>query len=308
MDAVDILKVCLRRWYVMLPILLGAAGVSYQLLQAEETTYTAAASYGLVQPALSGEEDKKEANPLGDGGNALVGAAIEAQLNSRETQSELGSDGIRGWGPGNPVNHRSYYVQIPQFETTYEVRAWGENEQEVRAVIDRVIEAAPDIADELQVRAGVPPPQRYQPFVLAPTQVDELPATSGMKLVIAVMGVGLMMGAAWSIVADRGLRWRQAHRQATRPVGDSLQQGAPDLPVAAAARSDASRDGPPPDSGGAAPSAKPDAGSQQSTGSSRGTAGGNGAASGGTSRGRPRGRPGGNATATKVGAKPANRR
>ena len=49
MDVVDILKVCFRRWYVMLPILLGAVGVSYQLVQTQETTFTAAASYGLVQ-------------------------------------------------------------------------------------------------------------------------------------------------------------------------------------------------------------------------------------------------------------------
>ena len=144
MDAVDVIKVCIRRWYVMLPILLGAAGVGYQLVQSSETTYTAAASYGLVQPGLTpGEQDR--ANPLGPDGGALVGAALEAQLTSRETQLELGSKLTRGWGPGDPVNHRSYDVGIPPYETTYEVRAWGEDEEEVRAVIDRVIAAAPDI-------------------------------------------------------------------------------------------------------------------------------------------------------------------
>ena len=56
MDAVDILKVCVRRWYIMLPILLGAAGVSYQLAQAQHTTYTAYASYGLVQSGASAPE------------------------------------------------------------------------------------------------------------------------------------------------------------------------------------------------------------------------------------------------------------
>ena len=107
-------------------------------------------------------------------------------------------------------------MEIPQFESTYEVRAWGEDEQEVRDVVEPVVAAAPDITDELQVRANVPPPQRYQPFVLAPTQVEMLPSTGWVKLVIAVMGVGLLMGAAWSVVVDRILRQLERRRAASR--------------------------------------------------------------------------------------------
>lgn len=220
MDAVDILKICFRRWYVMLPILLGAAGVSYQLLASQETTYTAATSYGLVQPRLSpATGTAEERNPLGTDDSALVGAALEAQLNSRATQEELGGDTTRGWGPGEVEDGSRYSVKIPMYETTYEVRAWGTDEQEVRAVVNRVIEAAPEIADELQARAGAPAAVRYEPFVLAPTQVDVLSSTSGTKLVIAVMGVGVLVGAAWSVVADRLLRQRTpVKRMASRPV------------------------------------------------------------------------------------------
>ena len=63
MDAVDILKICFRRWYVMLPILIGAAGVSYQLVEAQETTYTAAASYGLVAAAADVGHERGGAQP-----------------------------------------------------------------------------------------------------------------------------------------------------------------------------------------------------------------------------------------------------
>jgi hypothetical protein len=233
MDAVDILKICLRRWYVMLPILIGAAGVSYQLVKSQETTYTAAASYGLVQPRLTSGPGTGERNPLGTDDSDLVGAALEAQLNSRATQEELGSENTRGWGPGEADNGSSYSVKIPMFETTYEVRAWGSDEQEVEAVVDRVLKAAPAIADELQSRAGAPAVVRYEPFVLAPTQVDELPATSTMKLVIAVMGVGGLVGAAWSIVADRLLRRRK------RPAEpEDADDATPDEPRLAPVRSD----------------------------------------------------------------------
>jgi len=225
MDAVDILKVCIRRWYVMLPILLGAAGVSYQLAQAQEPSYTAAVSYGLVQPSLA-PGDNESANPMGSAADILVGEALEAQLNSGETQEELGGGATRGWGPGEVVNNRYYSVRIPQFETTYEVRAWGEDEAEVRAVVDRVIEAAPDITDELQIRAGVPPPLRWEPFVLATPQVAELPSTGWLKLALAVMGVAILMGAAWSVVVDRILRGR-AQRE-SRAVDEGPDDGRDD--------------------------------------------------------------------------------
>lgn len=219
----------------MLPILLGAAGVSYQLMQLQETTYTAATSYGLVQPQLaSGTSVTGQQNPFGPEGSALVGAALEAQLNSRQTQQELGSPATRGWGPGEAENDSAYAVKIPQFETTYEVRAWGGDKEAVRAVVDRVIEAAPRIANDLQTRAGAPPGVRYEPFVLAPTQVDVLPPTSGVKLVIAVMGVGMLVGAAWSIVADRLLRRPKAMaRQAAASIGAAAPPEPPGSPQAA---------------------------------------------------------------------------
>jgi hypothetical protein len=219
MDALDILKVCLRRWYIMLPILLGAAGVSFQLVQAEQTTFTAYASYGLIQSDRSPEDvngDEADPNPLGANDGALIGAALEAQLNSRETQDKLGTDETRGWGAGEVENGLSYVVRIPQFESSYEVRAWGEDERAVRDVVNRVLEAAPGIADELQDRAGAPPSGRYQPFIFAATQANQLPSASGIKLVIAVMGIGVLMGAAWSIVADRILRQVESRRAASR--------------------------------------------------------------------------------------------
>lgn len=198
----------------MLPVLLGAAGVGYQLLQAQVTTYTAATSYGLVQPGVEGVAPR---NPLGEEGSALVGAALEAQLNSRQMQDRLGSEATRGWGPGEVDDGSFYSVEIPQFETTYEVRAWGDDQQAVSDVVNRVIEAAPRISDGLQSRVGVPLEARYEPFVLAPVQASALPSTSGKKLVVAVMGVGVLVGAAWSIVVDRVLRRRTPARRQAPP-------------------------------------------------------------------------------------------
>ena len=186
-----------------------------------------------MQPRLpGGTATTGERNPLGTDDDALVGAALEAQLNSRETQRELGNGTTRGWGPGEVDDGSAYSVGIPQFETTYEVRAWGTDEGEVRDVVNRVIEAASGIVDELQTRAGAPEAVRYEPFVLAPTQVDELPPTAGTKLVIAVMGVGVLVGAAWSIVADRLLRRRTTRSPQDPPSAGAAGPPEPDGPPA----------------------------------------------------------------------------
>ena len=221
MDALDILKVCLRRWYIMLPILFGAAGVSLQLVQAEQTTFTAYASYGLIQSERSPSDVNgatADPNPLGANDGALIGAALEAQLNSREAQTKLGTDKTRGWGPGEVENGSSYVVRIPPYESSYEVRAWGEDETAVRDVVNRVLGAAPGMADELQDRAGAPSSGRYEPFIFAATQADQQPSASGIKLVVAVMGIGVLMGAVWSIVADRILRQLESRSAASRPA------------------------------------------------------------------------------------------
>lgn len=243
MDAVDILRICLRRWYVMVPVLLGAAGASFQLVQAQETTYTAAASYGLVQPRLAEEQSSGGGgNPLGADGSTLVGAALEAQLSSRETQGLLGSDATRGWGPGQAEDGSSYSVEIPLYETTYEVRAYGADEESVRDVVNRVVEAAPGIAGDVQSRIGVPDGLRYEPFVLGPTQTEVVPSASGKKLVVAVMGLGVLVGAAWSVVVDRAMRHRAARAAPVPPRAPGVVAQRPllrarpdddDLPVGA---------------------------------------------------------------------------
>ena len=47
-DALDVLKVCLRRWYVVLPVVLLSLAAGLGLALQQKPTYTASGSYALV--------------------------------------------------------------------------------------------------------------------------------------------------------------------------------------------------------------------------------------------------------------------
>ena len=151
MDAGDILKVCFRRWYVMLPILVGAAGISYQLIQSQETGYTAATSYGLVEPRLAGPASRSATRSAT---TRLVGAALEAQLNSRETQLELGSDATQGGDRGRRATAR-LLGEDPQFRRRTR-SAWGRAPTGGADVVDRVLEEAPQSLTSSRPARGLP--------------------------------------------------------------------------------------------------------------------------------------------------------
>ena len=225
MDTVDILKICLRRWYVMLPILLGAMGVSYQMVQAQETTFTAATSYGLVQPGTSRWLASEPRQPPRRRRQRPGRRRPEA----RTTPARRGAAWQRRHarlGPGGVDNDSSYSVQIPEAD---DVRGscLGRGREGRPRRREPCGRGRPGIARQLQSQVDVPAEMRYEPFILAPTQSEALPSTSGKKLVVAVMGVGVLMGAAWSIMADRALR-RLGPVEAARPCpGPASSSGRP---------------------------------------------------------------------------------
>ena len=128
---------------------------------------------------------------------------------SRKTQVELGGTGNSGTAPGEAVDGTLFTVlPPPQGTATYYVKTWGPDEKGVRAVLDGVLAAASAKTADIQKKAGAPEQSQYTTFVTAPTQVTELPAQSGTKMILAVAAIGLLAGAALSLVVDRTIKRR----------------------------------------------------------------------------------------------------
>lgn len=228
MDALDVLKVCLRRWYVMLPVLVLALGAGVGLAQNQEQQYTASGSFALVythgEDIKPNEVDPRGANPLAGENARLLGEALVSAYMSKPRQEDLGKSGTSGVAPGDPDNGTSFSVSLPENSQSYRVEAWGPDPEAVKDVVNAVIASAPDLADQIQERAGATLASRYTTFTTAPTQVSDLPPPSKVKLVVTLVGVGVLAGAALSIIADRMLYRRRRQRAdrapATGPAAD----------------------------------------------------------------------------------------
>jgi hypothetical protein len=218
-DALDVLKVCLRRWYVVLPVLLLSLAAGLGLASQQQPTYTAAGSYALVyhSPAKVKEgEDPTGPNPLATDGAVVLGEALVADFMSGASQATYGGVGNSGTAPREPKDGTSYTVDLPEGSQSYVVQTWGKDPDSLRRVVDSVLAAAPERAAQIQDRAGAPTKSQYTTFVTGPTQLTKLPTTSIPKLIIAMLGVGILAGSALSLVVDRLVQSRK-NSAARRP-------------------------------------------------------------------------------------------
>jgi hypothetical protein len=216
-DALDVLKVCLRRWYVLIPVVLLSLAAGLGLAQQQKPTYTAFGSYALVYHSpqtTSQRRDPLAANPLAGNGAVLLGEALAADFMSSGSQATFGGVGHSGTAPREAVDGSSYSVSLPEGSQSYLVQTWGKDPDGLRTVVDSVLAAAPERAAQIQDRAGAPERSQYTTFVTGSTQLTKLPPTSRLKLIIAMLGVGILAGSALSLVIDRLGRSRKNRRAA----------------------------------------------------------------------------------------------
>ncbi len=225
MDALDVLKVCLRRWYVVLPVVLLSLAAGLGLASQQKPTYTAVGSYALVyhSPANVKEgEDPTGPNPLATDGAVVLGEALVADLMSGPSQTTFGGVGNSGTAPREPTDGTSFTVDLPDGSQSYVVQTWGTDPESLRRVVDSVLTATPGRAAQIQDRAGAPKKSQYTTFVTGSTQLTRLPSTSTTKLIVAMLGVGILTGSALSLVVDRLARSRKD--RAARRVPQSRQR------------------------------------------------------------------------------------
>ena len=222
MDALDVLKVCLRRWYVVLPVVLLSLAAGLGLASQQKPTYTAVGSYALVYHSptqLKEGEDPTELNPLATNGAVVLGEALVADFMSGASQTTFGGVGNSGTAPREPTDGTSYTVDLPDGSQSYVVQTWGKDPESLRRVIDSVLAAAPGRAAQIQDRAGAPKKSQYTTFVTGSTQLTRLPSTSTTKLIVAMLGVGILAGSALSLVVDRLARSRKDRAAKRVPQG-----------------------------------------------------------------------------------------
>lgn len=228
MDPYDVFMTALRRWYITVPIVALAIAAAVVIAEQQQPVYRGTAGYALVPKppanvAPVAPDASKQSNPLAADNARVLGEALVADLMQRDTQQVLGSPATRGFPPGGDDDGSSYVVARPEGSQSYLVEAWGTDVSTIRAVLTRVLDAAPRTTATIQSRAGATPASWFSPFVTNEVQVVALPLPSRTKLVVGLGALGLMAGAAGAVLLERA---RQRRRTLGREL-DGIPHDAP---------------------------------------------------------------------------------
>lgn len=225
MDTLDVLRICVKRWFVFLPILLLAYYASQSLSSDRQPVYSATGSFAVIyHPTTAlkpGQADPRQLNPLAAGGGSLLKQALLTDLRSPGTQRQLAAPGVSGTSPSTAADGSLFEVTSTATSATVGIATYGPSQDAVAGTVNRVLAASSAKARQMQDRAGAPAAGRLDTFVTLPTQTTVLPPASKLKLVIAIMAAGLIAGAGLSLLVDRLLsKWRlRRAKTASRPRG-----------------------------------------------------------------------------------------
>lgn len=224
MDALDVLLVAARRWYVFLSVVLLSVFAGLGLAQERQPTYAATGDFAVIyrHPAelKPNQADPRLANPLTQ--DNLLKTAIVADLRSAQSQAELAAPGVLGTDPSTAPDGSRFTLVTDRASVTVTVRAYGPDRADVLRTVRAVLTASSQRAAALQDRVGAPEAGRLTTFITLPAQVVTIPPASAMKLLIGVIGVGVVTGAALSLLVDRLMTRRRLRRAAVEaaPPGD----------------------------------------------------------------------------------------
>jgi hypothetical protein len=229
-DALDIGRVCLRRWYVCLPLIVLALVAGYSYSKSRPYTYTGTGGVAVVPPAVvttklpngtTQTTNPADDNPLAQaGGTQLLQGALVSDLASTTAQQNLVA----------PGSDTTFTVSVQQYIQIVTVTATGSDEAAVRETVERVLAAAPQRLEAIQKTANAPDSSLFRTALVTPAQITDIAPPSKIKLIGAFGIVGALVGAALSVLIDRRANRRRS------PTPTAL--AAAPAPPAPASRSD----------------------------------------------------------------------
>lgn len=199
MDFWEFLRILLRRWYVVVPVLLVAAGLGVTLPERVPPTYTATGTMLVVGPNDGATEVDNPFRAVGLGGNA---EALAILAGDKASKSAVESAGLS----------TAYSVeQVSLNSPTLVVEAEAGSPEAATETVDFLIDEISTRFEALQAGAAVEPPAFLQVQRLSGEAVPAAVYTGRLRtlLLIAVVGV---VTAAMAALAVEGWARRSGRR------------------------------------------------------------------------------------------------
>lgn len=139
MDVIEIARTVLRRWYVMVPVLLVTAGLAYTIVSTAESEYETTGSFLMTDVAMAGQG--------AEGASVSLSPQIVAEIAQgdevRQTVTEAGGAA-------------DYEVVAGSEAGLLRIQAVGSAEQSTALTVQLVIEQIDRLLAERQEAAGIP--------------------------------------------------------------------------------------------------------------------------------------------------------
>jgi hypothetical protein len=226
MDLWDLTRLLLRRWYFALPILLVSALVAVLMAGSVEPDYRATGNAVLI-PAPGDPSDAEARaqnkpitrpnNPWGDLGFNALGQAAILQVMRQETLAQFRSAGLS----------ESITVQMDIRSPIFIIEAVGTSPAQATATVRAVIKELTDEVAAQQASYGVMAQDTITTRVLTDGSDVETVTSKVKRVLVVIVGLGVLLTMAGTIGIDVLLRWLRSRR---RPTGDDGPPGAEEEP------------------------------------------------------------------------------
>ncbi|MET7424106.1 hypothetical protein [Dactylosporangium sp. NPDC005555] len=217
MDLWDLAKLMGRRWYLMAPmIILTLAATSWALLTIKPD-YTSTGQIMLIPPAdrtpLTPAE-LQSTNTWVEVGEDIMAKALSISLNTNQTHKEIEGEGFS----------TTFEVAAEDRSSILTVTATATTAAAAQATVQRLQKQITREVDEMQARYKPKAGRAISTQVLDGGDTIEVVSSKVKRAAVVIVGVGLLLTAAVTIIGDNILR-RRARAQLLRRRQGDLESG-----------------------------------------------------------------------------------
>lgn len=218
MDLWDLAKLMGRRWYLMAPmIILTLAATSWALLTIKPD-YTSTGQIMLIPPAdrtpLTPAE-LQSTNTWVEVGEDIMAKALSISLNTNQTHKEIEGEGFSS----------TFEVAAEDRSSILTVTATATTPEAAQATVQRLEKQITREVEEMQARYKPKAGRAISTQVLDAGDTIEVVSSKVKRAAVVIIGVGLLLTAAVTIVGDNILRRRARTQQLRRQRPEDLEPG-----------------------------------------------------------------------------------
>lgn len=218
MDLWDLAKLMGRRWYLMAPmVILTLAATSWALLTIKPD-YTSTGQIMLIPPAdrtpLTPAE-LQSTNTWVEVGEDIMAKALSISLNTNQTHKEIEGEGFS----------TAFEVAAEDRSSILTVTATATTAEAAQATVQRLEKQITREVEEMQARYKPKAGRAISTQVLDAGDTIEVVSSKVKRAAVVIIGVGLLLTAAVTIVGDNILRRRARAQTLRRQQAGDIEPG-----------------------------------------------------------------------------------